>query len=46
MEDIVLKGVFLPKGMPNFAGQLNLQEVSDIKNYILHSAAELRSKKE
>jgi quinohemoprotein ethanol dehydrogenase len=46
IEDIVLKGVFLPKGMPDFAGQLNLQEVSDIKNYILHSAAELRSKKE
>ena len=45
MEDIVLKGAFLPKGMPDFAGKLNSQEVSDIKNYILYSASELRLKK-
>ncbi len=46
IEDIVLKGAILSKGMPNFDGQLNPQEVSDIKNFILHSAAELRAKKE
>lgn len=44
LEDIVLKGAFLPKGMPSFDQTLNAQEVSDIKNYLLHSASELRSK--
>lgn len=43
MEDIVLKGAFLVKGMPSFAGKLDEQKVSDIKNYILNAAAELRT---
>jgi quinohemoprotein ethanol dehydrogenase len=45
IEDIVLKGMYLKKGMPNFSDRLNKKEVNDIKNYILHSANELRSKK-
>jgi quinohemoprotein ethanol dehydrogenase len=45
IENIVLKGMYLKKGMPNFSDRLNQKEVNDIKNYILHSAQELRSKK-
>ncbi|MBA4056486.1 MAG: PQQ-dependent dehydrogenase, methanol/ethanol family, partial [Marivirga sp.] len=45
IEDIVLKGMYLKKGMPNFSDRLNQKEVHDIKNYILHSTNELRSKK-
>ncbi len=45
IEDIVLKGMYLKKGMPNFSDRLNQKEVKDIKNYILHSANEMRSKK-
>jgi quinohemoprotein ethanol dehydrogenase len=43
IEDIVLKGMYLKKGMPNFSDRLNQKEVSDIKNYILQSASELRA---
>ena len=46
IEDIVLKGMYLKKGMPNFSDRLNQKDVSDIKSYILHSANELRSKKD
>ncbi len=42
MEDIVLKGMYLKKGMPNFSGRLSVKEVNEIKNYILHSATEMR----
>lgn len=45
IEDIVLKGMYLKKGMPNFSGRLNQKDVSNIKNYILHSAGELRANK-
>ncbi len=45
LEDIVLKGIFLKKGMPNFSGRLNQKEVANIKNYILYSANEMRTKK-
>jgi quinohemoprotein ethanol dehydrogenase len=45
MEDIVLKGMFVTKGMPNFSGRLNREEIGDIKNYILHSANEMREGK-
>ncbi len=45
IEDIVLKGMYLKKGMPNFSDRLDQKDVNDIKNYILHSANELRSKK-
>jgi quinohemoprotein ethanol dehydrogenase len=45
IEDIVLKGMYLKKGMPNYSDRLNQKDVSDIKNYILHAANELRSKK-
>ncbi|WP_339814469.1 PQQ-dependent dehydrogenase, methanol/ethanol family [uncultured Imperialibacter sp.] len=38
IEDIVLKGIFLPKGMPDFSGRLSAEDVSDIKNYLLSSA--------
>ena len=44
MEDIVLKGMYLKKGMPNFSDRLNQKEVTNIKNYILNSANEMRSK--
>ena len=42
MDDIVLKGMYLKKGMPNFSGRLSAKEVNEIKNYILHSANEMR----
>ena len=45
IEDIVLKGMYLKKGMPNFSDRLNQKDVNNIKNYILHDANELRSKK-
>jgi quinohemoprotein ethanol dehydrogenase len=43
MEDIVLNGMYLKKGMPNFSGRLSRKDVSEIKKYILHSANELRA---
>jgi quinohemoprotein ethanol dehydrogenase len=43
MEDIVLNGMYLKKGMPNFSGRLSRKDVSEIKKYILHSASELRA---
>jgi len=46
IEDIVLKGMYLKKGMPNFSDRLKQKDVSDIRNYLLHSATELRSKKD
>lgn len=45
-EDIVFKGMYIKKGMPNFSDRLNQQDVGDIKNYILHSANELPLAKE
>jgi len=36
--------MYLKKGMPNFSDRLNKKDVSDIKNYILQSANESRSK--
>jgi len=45
MEDIVLKGMYLTKGMPNFSGRITHLELKKIKNYILHSASELQSGK-
>lgn len=45
IEDIVLKGMYLKKGMPNFSDRLNQKDVNNIKHYILHSANELRSGK-
>ena len=41
-EDIVLKGMYLKKGMPYFGDRLNQQEVKNIKNYILNSSKELQ----
>ncbi|MEX2234460.1 MAG: cytochrome c [Cyclobacteriaceae bacterium] len=37
-EHIVLKGMFISKGMPDFSNTLSAQEVKNIKNYILFSA--------
>jgi quinohemoprotein ethanol dehydrogenase len=45
IEEIVLKGMFFNKGMPDFSDRLNPDDVQAIKNYILHSAKELRQKK-
>ncbi len=36
---IVRKGLLLPLGMPDFGDRLSVQEVTDIKNYILITAA-------
>lgn len=36
--DIVLKGVLLPAGMPNFANRLKPEEAEDIRAYVLHRA--------
>jgi len=44
IEDIVLKGMYLKKGMPNFSDRINQKEVMDLKNYILHTAKDVRSK--
>jgi quinohemoprotein ethanol dehydrogenase len=44
IEDIVLKGMYLKKGMPDFSGRLSPKDVNEIKNYILYSANELRNK--
>lgn len=44
IESIVLKGMYLSKGMPDFSDRLTPQDVDDIKNYILYSANELRQK--
>ena len=39
---IVKEGVFLEKGMPNFGDRLNDNDISDIKNYILSNARNIR----
>lgn len=39
-EDIVLKGLLLPKGMPNFGDQLQADDVLNIKSYVLYLARE------
>jgi quinohemoprotein ethanol dehydrogenase len=43
-EAIVHGGLLLPLGMPNFGDRLNIQEVSDIKNYILAAARQVKEK--
>lgn len=45
MEEIVLKGMYFNKGMPDFSDRLGPEDVKAIKNYILHSANELRKQK-
>jgi len=45
MEEIVLKGMYFNKGMPDFSDRLGPEDVQAIKNYILLSAKELREKK-
>lgn len=45
MEEIVLKGMYYNKGMPDFSDRLKPEDVNAIKNYIIHSAKELREKK-
>ncbi len=42
-EDIVLEGMYLKKGMPNFGDRLMQEDARNIKNYILNSANELRA---
>lgn len=43
-QAIVGEGLLLPLGMPNFGDRLSVQEVSDIKNYILAAAKKLKEK--
>ena len=45
INDIVLRGAFLEKGMPNFSDRLTEDEVQLIKIYILNSAREMRDQK-
>jgi len=40
-ENILLDGVFLPKGMPSFEDRLNKKDVEKIKAYVLHTASTL-----
>ena len=40
LKDIVLRGLFEPKGMPNFSNRLSEKDVTDIQNYILAAAKE------
>jgi quinohemoprotein ethanol dehydrogenase len=39
-NDIVLRGEFLEKGMPNFGNRLSAKDVTNIQNYILATAKE------
>jgi quinohemoprotein ethanol dehydrogenase len=43
-QAIVHDGALLPLGMPNFGNRLDTLEVSDIKNYILATAKEVKEK--
>lgn len=45
MENIVLKGMYLSKGMPNFSDRLSQKDLSNIRNYIFYAANELRGNK-
>jgi quinohemoprotein ethanol dehydrogenase len=42
MKEILLDGVLLELGMPNFSDRLTEEDVQLIKKYILHSARDLR----
>jgi quinohemoprotein ethanol dehydrogenase len=45
-KDIVLKGLLLPAGMPDFGNRLSEKDVADIQNYILATAKEQGQKKQ
>ena len=38
IDDIVRKGIFLPKGMPNFGNRFTAQQVKNIQQYIYSEA--------
>jgi quinohemoprotein ethanol dehydrogenase len=40
IKKIVLEGLLSDRGMPNFSGSLNENDVSDIQNFIFYSAGE------
>jgi quinohemoprotein ethanol dehydrogenase len=42
IEDIVKKGIFVPKGMPSFGDRVSSQDVKDIQQYIYSEAAKKR----
>lgn len=42
MNNILLEGIFLEKGMPNFSDRLSTEDVEMIKNYILDSAKNMQ----
>ena len=42
-ENIVLQGMYLKKGMPNFGDRLDKEDINNIKQYILHTAKEMRN---
>jgi quinohemoprotein ethanol dehydrogenase len=42
-DDIVLKGLYLKKGMPNFGDRLSQEDAYNIKSFILNKARELRT---
>lgn len=44
-KDIVLKGLLLSKGMPNFGNRLSEKDVKDIHSYVLASAKEQIAKR-
>ena len=44
-NDILLKGVLLQKGMPNFAGKLNDSAVAALRSYILSEANRVAKQK-
>ena len=39
-KDILLKGLLINNGMPNFSGKLSESEIADIHNYVLAAAKE------
>lgn len=41
---IVGEGAFLGKGMPNFGSRLSVQDIADVKHYILSNAREMRGR--
>jgi quinohemoprotein ethanol dehydrogenase len=46
LNNILLDGVFLEKGMPNFSDRLSVKDVDLIKKYILYSAKNKRLSKD
>jgi len=45
-EDILLNGILVSQGMPNFGEYLTKEDVADIKSYVLYTATTIRTGKD